>query len=222
VAILLDPIKTKWRTKSGGIEGVQGNNVPVARRAPRPSHLLLHPQQLWRKNWSVLKIAWAALTPGQLVLWATFASTYPVIDKYNNSVFQSGQNWFYELNGRLHRAELNLIGDPPVDDIPTYSPIVSVFQDGATGDIVLSFSTPVPTGSAISVRPQMNWPLSKSKRAFPFLIDSFVFFGSSSPVVLVTYAQLLRFNVVNQWLVDCMDEYGKVKGVEFFKVVPEP
>lgn len=220
MAKLLDPIDVKWRDSVGGITLAQGHETAVARRKVIPCNRRFSSQQSWREKQAVLTFLWRELSSADVNQWNWFGVTFAVTDKYGDSIYLNGYDWFIKLNARLVHSTFNPLSTPPDDDTPTYSPAITFSQIPPFTSIWISLDTD-PTGDqAITVGCRLNLPLSRNTPLYPYWFRTTCLATDSFPREIVLPSELI-FNTTRSFFrAFPMDEYGRSPGETVQSLTP--
>lgn len=178
MAILKDPGNLYWRSKHGAVVGQKNRPIAGARRLVRPSQFRSQRQQKFRYQLNDVISLWHSLSESEKGDWQDFADTFSITDKYGNPAFLSGWNWFVKLNKRLKSVETSLLVSPPVDDIPSFDPTLSVTFPNGDNSVSFVVSPSLTGENKIYVHRKINLNTGQSWPPRP--LDSYNFFDSSS------------------------------------------
>ena len=220
-----------WRDAKGGIvkaqslaEVIDGNNsspqICVARRKVIPCNRRIDVQQSWRWNQSSLIRLWRALPVGSVNAWNWFAAANSIIDKYGNTDYLNGFDWFCKLNGRLIHANTSTLTDPPPDSTPSYNPVFSFYQILAGTGIYIGVDT-VPTGSEkIVVSCRLNRPVTSYTSIYPYIFRENCTSIHVFPHLVIPIPELVFDTTRSFFRGFPIDEYGRTPGDTLESVLP--
>ena len=95
-------------------------NVGHCRKSSSTAQRLQH-----QKHYATLN-EYSNLILDNKLLWRSFASAHPRIDKFGTSKFISGANWFQSINSNLKLLDLSKLLVPPVYEMPVAVPIMAL------------------------------------------------------------------------------------------------
>lgn len=220
MAKILDPLDSKWRDANGGIVLAQGRETAIARVKRIPCNRRFTYMQSWRAKSAYLVLLWRELSSVDKNQWNWFAVNNAVLDKYGNTIYLNGFDWFMKLNGRLIHAASNTLTTPPPDSTPSYTPLISITQPAPGFPITLS-PNPLPAGDEkIVVSRRLNLPLSTATSLYPYWF--FVTFTSAGvfPGIVANVSELIFDSTRSFFRAFPIDGYGRSPGDTLENLIP--
>jgi len=209
------------RGSVGGITASRNTMGQYLRCKASPVQPRTAAQQERRYDFQKLVREFQSLTAAGIQEWIDFASAWPVLDKFGDSISVTALNWYITLNARLMAAGVASQTAPPLNPNADYTPSLSVAQDVAGGgDIELTFSPAPSTTQRIWLFKTQSLPQSSQ-----FAKKSLRLFGKyssadSSPVTVVDYADLSPGDSLVQFKVFAVDTHGRSTPQQRFTVYP--
>lgn len=167
MAIIDEPLTSKWRDRTGGIVGVKLFSQKGA-RAHRPAVQRWPPvKQAFARNTAAIVTAWRDLSGPEQDAWHTFGADFPGVDKYGDAINWGGFQWYTRCNSRLLLAGRARIDAPPADDQPTYTPGFSCSFHEPSGAFFLDFLDDPVADEWFIVQYRLHCPLSLGAAPLP-------------------------------------------------------
>lgn len=221
MAKCLNPLMAmEARGSVGGLTASRNRSGAYVRNNASPVQPRTQAQQARRYDVQALNAEFQALTVAQITAWNDFATANPRPDAFGNSVAITGLNWYVALNSRLRTISVASQSTPPATANPNYDPTMSFSYLSGTG-VQFNFS-PAPTGNErIWLQWSGNVPKSRNFRSKDVRQRQIVSSSDSSPLTVITSADLILDSTQRQLFCFAVDASGRGTPTLRFTIAPE-
>lgn len=186
MAIILDPLRDRWRSAYGGVVGVLDRSTYNSRNFAKSPRNYSKTQRQNNNKFASMVEEWNTLTSGEKESWQAFGELYTTTDKYGNAIHISGWAWFTKLNQPLAISGISINTSPPDDPDSTYNPSLNVVPFLGGPNLAATASILPSGGEFVRINRLLNRPLSRLNA--PGTLLSYLTWTSSTslPVIVAT------------------------------------
>lgn len=215
MAIIKDPVPTFWRSKKRKPvlqvqwfdKGARCSCSQTNRRHAR--------QMAYRMGFARVKLLWDNLSTAQRTTWQTFASTFTSVNKYGDTIWIGGWQWFCRYNCRLVSTGQSLILNAPANDTPSYTPSFNFGPPVGGSDWSVTLVPAPAANESLLIRRKINQPYSYSTSPLPLQYFVQVVNGDPNPVTL-GFSSEINYNYKKFFSgILPLDQYGRSSGWEY-------
>lgn len=188
MAILKDPILSRYRNTVGGVTRQLSWYGPGARRRTKPRSISNKKSQYATSH---LASIWHSMTPTQQADWQTFADNHPITDRYGASF--SITNWLMFQRLRLAHLMRNVFLGivPPADLSPAYNPQIITATIGMDQQIYVQLNEEPISNYLVLFYYQINQSRLSPDYLPLYLFGSGVMGPASGPYAIADGSQVI-------------------------------
>lgn len=209
------------RGSVGGITASQNTMGPYLRAKRSPVQPRTSAQQQRRYDFQKLVREYQDLSVTNIDKWMDFAKVWTRKDAFGNDIHHTGLDWYVSLNSRRMAMAHASNATPPLNPNTTFTPSMTVQQETvAAGDITVIYSPQPQAEEYIWLFWGGNQPKSSRYAKKDIRYRGVIYFGHTSPHIIIAYADLSPDDSLRQILLMPVDAEGRAGTRQRFTVFP--